>query len=387
VAEREEALGLESSSWVGLWQQAVACAADGIFVLNSRGEYLAVNPAYCKLVDKPEAALLGASYYEDLSEESVSLARRTMEMVARNGQSQRTTVMFRRADGQTRTAECHHAVLRANGQAWATVNLARDITQEVVLEHKLWDAAEEHRAAVDFALRTSLGLIRGYVYTLYQHPGIDEARRGRYVQIIEEEVDRLSKFAEDLLDYRRLEVGDLYGSNEVVDVIGVLRSVVSGFAGEAAHRQIEVETNYGKVQSPFFASQDSLRRIFVNLLQNAILYTPAGGKVRVTLEDLEDTLQVKVEDNGPGIPADELPRIFEKFYRGRAAEKVKGTGLGLAIAKTLTESLGGALEVESYPERGTTFCLRLPRKGYVVRDWKVKSEQTEYRPVSIAMEN
>jgi two-component system phosphate regulon sensor histidine kinase PhoR len=240
---------------------------------------------------------------------------------------------------------------------------------------------------MDFALRTSLGLIRGYVYTLYQHPGIDEARRGRYVQIIEEEVDRLSKFAEDLLDYRRLEVGDLYGSNEVVDVVGVLRSVVSGFAGEAAHRQIEVETNYGKVQSPFFASQDSLRRIFVNLLQNAILYTPAGGKVRVTLEDLEDTLQVKVEDSGPGIPADELPRIFEKFYRGRAAEKVKGTGLGLAIAKTLTESLGGVLEVESYPERGTLFCLRLPRKGYVVRDWKVKSEQVEHRPVSIAMEN
>jgi signal transduction histidine kinase len=102
---------------------------------------------------------------------------------------------------------------------------------------------------------------------------------------------------------------------------------------------------------------------------------------------LEEALQVKVEDNGPGIPEEELPRIFERFYRGRAAEKVKGTGLGLAIAKTLTESLGGVLEVESHPGRGTLFCLRLPRKGYVVRDWKAKSEPTERRPVSIAMEN
>ncbi|MFH1010489.1 MAG: HAMP domain-containing sensor histidine kinase, partial [bacterium] len=305
----------------------------------------------------------------------------------KDGQTQRTTVVFPCGDGPSRTAECHHAALGPNGNPWAIVAVARDISQEVVLEHKLWDAVEEHRTALDFALRTSLGLIKGCVCTLYQHPGIDEARRGRYVQIIEEEVDRLSKFAEDLLDYRRLEVGDLYGTNEMVDVAGILRSVLSGFAGEAARRQVEVETSFTKAQGPLFASQDSLRRILINLLQNAILYTPPGGKVRVTFEDLEQALQVTVEDNGPGIPEEELPRIFERFFRGRVADKVMGTGLGLAIAKTLAESLGGTIEVESSPGRGSLFRLRLPRKGLVVREQKAGLERPEPRPVPVAAEN
>jgi len=381
VPESENFVELEPSPSARLWQKAVETSADGFVVLNLKGDYLAVNPAYCRLVGKTETALLGRSFFEDLCPETLPVVRRAIETLLKDGQTQRTTVVFPSGDGSSHTAECRCTILGPGGHPWAIVIVARDISQEVVLEHKLWDAVEEHRAALDFALRTSLGLIKGYVHTLYQHQGIDEERRGRFVQIIEEEVDRLSKFAEDLLDYRRLEVGDLYGTNEMVDVAGTLRGVLSGLAGEAARRQIEIETNLGKAQGPLFASQDSLRRIFVNLLQNAILYTPAGGKVRVAFEDLGHALQVVVEDNGPGIPEEELPRIFEKFFRGRAADKVMGTGLGLAIAKTLAESLGGGIEVESSPGRGSLFRLRLPRKGWIVREQKEGFERQEPRPV------
>ena len=387
MSERDTAVAFRPSDMARHWWNAVEAAADGVFLLSLDAKYLAANAAFCHLLSETGPSLLGRSYYDVLSNDSIPLAHRAIEMMIQRGQPQRTTVVLQRADGEVRTAECHQSFLLRDGKPWAIVTIARDISQEVLLERKLWDAAEEHRAALDFALRTSLGLIKGYVYTLYQHPRIDEARRGRYVQIIEEEVERLTKFAEDLLDYRRLEVGDLYGANEVVDVVGVVKSVLNGFAREAMRRQVHVETHFNRVRGPLFTSQDSLRRILINLLQNAILYAPVGGTVKVSLQDSEETLEVIVEDNGPGIPPEEMGHIFEKFYRGRAAEKAMGTGLGLAIAGTLAESLGGSIEVEGPPGRGALFRLRLSRKGCASRNMKDEWESTEERAVPVATED
>jgi two-component system phosphate regulon sensor histidine kinase PhoR len=366
---------------------AVEAAADGVFLLSLDAKYLAANAAFYQFLGATESSLLGKSYYDALSDDSIPLAHRAIETMIQRGQSQRTTVVFRREDGETRTAECHQSFLFQEGRPWCIVTMARDISQEVILERKLWDAAEEHRAALDFALRTSLGLIKGYVCTLYQHSNIDEARRGMYVQIIEEEVERLTKFTEDLLDYRRLEVGELYGSEEPVDVVGLVKSVLSGFQREAMRRQIQVETQFQKMLRPLFTSQESLRRIFINLLQNAILYTPAGGTIKVSVLDSEDFVETRVEDNGPGIPSEDIGSIFEKFYRGRAADKAMGTGLGLAIARTLAESLGGRIDVESQPGRGSVFRLRLYRKGWVARSMKDMGESTEEKSVRIAIED
>lgn len=387
MSERDIMGALRSSDMTRLWPSAMEAAADGVFLLSLDAKYLAANAAFCSLLSETEPSLLGRSYYDVLSNDSIPLAHRAIEMMIQRGQPQRTTVVFQRADREVRTAECHQSFLLQDGRPSAIVTIARDISQEVLLERKLWDAAEEHRAALDFALRTSLGLIKGYVYTLYQHPRIDEARRGRYVQIIEEEVERLTKFAEDLLDYRRLEVGDLYGTNEVVDVVGAVKSVLNGFAREAMRRQVHVETHFDKVRGPLFTSQDSLRRILVNLLQNAILYAPVGGTVKVSLQDSEEALEVLIEDNGPGIPPEEMGHIFEKFYRGRVAEKAMGTGLGLAIAGTLAESLGGSIEVESPPERGALFRLRLSRKGCTSRNTKDERESMEERSNLVAIED
>jgi signal transduction histidine kinase len=179
----------------------------------------------------------------------------------------------------------------------------------------------------------------------------------------------------------------LYGTNEVVDVVGAVKSVLNGFAREAMRRQVHVETHFDKVRGPLFTSQDSLRRILVNLLQNAILYAPVGGTVKVSLQDSEEALEVLIEDNGPGIPPEEMGHIFEKFYRGRVAEKAMGTGLGLAIAGTLAESLGGSIEVESPPERGALFRLRLSRKGCTSRNTKDERESMEERSNLVAIED
>ena len=387
MSEADAIGAVRPSDMTGLWPNAVEAAADGVFLLSLDAKYLAANAAFCSLLGETEPSLLGRSYYDVLSNDSIPLAHRAIEMMIRRGQPQRTTVVFQRADREVRTAECHQSFLLHEGRPSAIVTIARDISQEVLLERKLWDVAEEHRAALDFALRTSLGLIKGYVYTLYQHPRIDEARRGRYVQIIEEEVERLTKFAEDLLDYRRLEVGDLYGTNEVVDVVGVVKSVLNGFAREAMRRQVHVETHYDKVRGSLFTSQDSLRRILINLLQNAILYAPVEGTVKVSLQDSEEALEVLIEDDGPGIPPEEMGHIFEKFYRGRVAEKAIGTGLGLAIAGTLAESLGGSIEVESPPGRGALFRLRLSRKGCTGRNMKDEPEPREERSNPVAIED
>jgi PAS domain S-box-containing protein len=368
MPEREAGSGLETLPGVGLWEKVVDAAPDGIFLLDSEGRYVAANSAFCHLMGKSEESLVGTSYYDGLSVDSVPMARRAIELIIQDGRPERTTVVFHPADGGSRTAECCQTRLASDGDLGAIVGIVRDISQETILGNRLWDVAEEHRAALDFALRTSLGLIKGHVYTLYQHPGIDDVRRARYVQIIDEEVDRLTKFTEDLLDYRRLEIDYLYGPNEVVDVIGLIESVLKDFMPEAERRHLHVETNFGALRGPVMASHDHLRRILVNLLQNAIVYTPSGGKVRISVDDSEEALQVSVEDNGPGIPRDEIPHIFERFFRGQAAGKVVGTGLGLAIAKMLAESLGGTIVVDSGPETGNLFRFRFPRRAFSTGD-------------------
>lgn len=387
MLERITETSAESLPGAELWGKVIEAVPDGVFLLDSEGKYLAANSAFCHLVDTSEERLVGTDYYQGLSADSIPVARRAIELIVRGGRPERTTVDFQLPDGTVRTAECRQAPLVWDGGPMAIVGIIRDISRQVVLEHKLWDAAEEHRAALDYALRTSLGLIKGYAYTLYQHPGIDQQRRGRYVQIIEEEVDRLTKFAEDLLDYRRLEIGYLYGPNEVVDVADVLETVLKEFMQEAERRQLHVETSFAPVRSPIVASRDHLRRILVNLLQNAVLHTPPGGKLRVSLEESKDALQITIEDNGPAIPSDEMPHIFERFFRGQAAKKVSGIGLGLAVAKTLAESLGGTIEVESGPETGNRFRLRLLGKGIPPEYPQNEQRREEERGASVTTED
>jgi two-component system phosphate regulon sensor histidine kinase PhoR len=212
-------------------------------------------------------------------------------------------------------------------------------------------------------LRTPLTSIRGFVEAL-EDGGLEEAETAkRFLSRIRANADRMASLVDDLLELSRLESGAQKPSLEPLDTQAVVSDVVASFAKIAARKSITLDA----VQSDaprVLGDADRLRRILEHLVDNALKYTPDGGRVIVRAGAAGDGAVVSVEDTGPGIAAEHLPRLFERFYRVDTARsrELGGTGLGLSIVKHLAESMGASVKVSSVPGHGSTFAVTLPAK-------------------------
>jgi len=210
-------------------------------------------------------------------------------------------------------------------------------------------------ANVSHELKTPLTAIAGYAETLAAESS--ESQAAGFAQTIVENAHRMQRLVDDLLDLSRIESGAWEPEPQTVDVESTARDAWAQFAERAASRKIvfEAATNSSSVHS----DPEALRQVFTNLFDNALRHTPSGGRIRVTAQRVGDDTVVRVTDTGTGIPADHLPRIFERFYRvdPSRSRQEGGTGLGLAIVKHLVEAHGGRVEAESELGRGTTILL------------------------------
>jgi two-component system phosphate regulon sensor histidine kinase PhoR len=211
-------------------------------------------------------------------------------------------------------------------------------------------------------LRTPLTSIRGFVEALEDGAVAEADTAQRFLGKIRVHADRMAALVEDLLELSRLESGERPPLFEQVAPADVVEDVVVSFTGLAGRKQIALErANAG---APAVVTDgDRLRRILENLVENAVKYTPEGGRVEVRSGPGPDGGAVfEVRDDGPGIPAEHLPRIFERFYRVDKARsrELGGTGLGLAIVKHLAEGMGAFVSVESTLGRGTSFRVQVP---------------------------
>jgi two-component system phosphate regulon sensor histidine kinase PhoR len=211
-------------------------------------------------------------------------------------------------------------------------------------------------------LRTPLTSIRGFVEAL-EDGALDEPENAkRFLGKIRTHADRMGILVQDLLDLSRIEAGERPPRFEETQPAEVADDVVASFREAAARRQIALShVTQGAPSVPTDA--DCLRQILENLVENAIKYTREGGQVEVRTGPAQGgAAKVLVRDDGPGIAAEHLPRIFERFYRVDKARsrEMGGTGLGLAIVKHLAESIGAEVGVESEVDRGTCFSVTLP---------------------------
>lgn len=178
-----------------------------------------------------------------------------------------------------------------------------------------------------------------------------------------EEVERLSRLTDDILTLARLDAGERQDSGrEPVVVATVVDRVARRLRPEADRKNVTIAVE-PPVPPAVTVRDGGLERVVGNLLENAVKFSPAGSAVRVSIGATSADMLLSVSDRGPGIPRDELPRVFERFYRGdvsRSAE-VPGVGLGLAICRGIVEAQGGSISIESQPGAGTTVTVRLPR--------------------------
>ncbi|HZS23792.1 MAG TPA: ATP-binding protein [Gaiellaceae bacterium] len=220
---------------------------------------------------------------------------------------------------------------------------------------------DEFIAVISHELRTPLTSIAGYLELVLDDADLLTPDHHEFLTVVSRNVDRLTLLANDLLLLAAAENGTLALAKTEFELSALLEEAENAARPQATADDIALRLEVdGK--SYVHADRPRLAQLLDNLISNAIKFTPTGGSVTVRARRAGDDLLVEVEDSGIGIPADELPRLFDRFYRARTARarKVGGTGLGLAIAKTIADAHDARLDVQSDLGRGTTFQLRLP---------------------------
>ena len=200
--------------------------------------------------------------------------------------------------------------------------------------------------------------IRGFIQAILE--GVIPAEdQDKYLKIAREEVDRLTRLVQDLLDLARIKTGGIKLNKEPLDIGVLAREAASEFQLLAATKSITVETDEGLVVS---GDRDRIRQIIINLLSNAVKYTQPNGHIELSVQGEDGQAVLKVRDNGAGIPETELEYIFDKFHRVDKSRDTTtgGTGLGLAIVKELVELHKGSIAVWSEPGKGTEITIEFP---------------------------
>lgn len=222
---------------------------------------------------------------------------------------------------------------------------------------RLFTSQQRFLGDVSHELRTPLTVIKGNIGLIRRTGTADEES----LSSIEGEVDRLSRLVGDLLLVNQAESGMLPLNLDRVQLDEVILEVLQQMHVLAGDRKKLILNEIERVQ--ISADRDRIKQVFVNLISNAIQYTPNGSTVDVGMRQVENRVQITVSDNGPGISAEDLPHIFDRFYRGEKSRKrgsSSGSGLGLSIARYIVIKHGGSIEVASEEGKGTVFTIHLP---------------------------
>ena len=260
-------------------------------------------------------------------------------------------------DGRTYLATASSVL--ADGHPVGRVCIMRDVTHFKELD----TLKSEFVATVNHDLRSPLTLMRGYA-TMLDMVGELNEQQHNYVSKIIAGVENMARLVNDLLDLGRIELGvDL--QVEPVSVLDVLEKVTSALQMQANQKDIDLSLELQKdLPNQIEADPALFHQAIYNLTENAIKYTSEGGQVFVRVKTYDKYLVFEIKDTGIGIAAEDMARLFEKFYRGKAREARTrvGTGLGLAIVRSIAERHGGRVWVESEEGRGSTFYLQIPIK-------------------------
>lgn len=242
----------------------------------------------------------------------------------------------------------------AKGQVWSL----RDITQQKLAE----SMRDEFIDTATHELRTPLSNIKAYAETLVTCDTIEIEQQKEFCNIINSEVTRLARFVDDLLSISSMEVGSLSAERQKVDTARMFEEVIDKVQPLLDKKDIEFEVRLPAKMHDLHLDKDKMVAVVVNLLGNAGKYTPEGGRVALKVNLDENHLHIAVEDTGVGISEEELPHVFDKFFRSDdpRVQEESGTGLGLSLAREVVHMHGGDITVESVINQGSTFTVTLP---------------------------
>ncbi|PYK31690.1 MAG: hypothetical protein DME57_02865 [Verrucomicrobia bacterium] len=332
-------------------QKAILSAMqDGLLVVDAQSRMALMNPAFCELFGVREDSL-GSPLLETVRDPAV---RRIVN----------ETLTERRA-GQG------EFVIGQREFEMSSVPMGVDngaISGAVVLFHDITDLkrADEIRrdfvANVSHELRTPLSILRGYIETMLDDPKMPRSETSRILEVMDQHSKRLGLLANDLLTLAQLESGKSTLDLSEIDLLRFFGDLVRDWDKKFAAKNLRAVVEVADDCPGIRADEARLREVFDNLLDNAVKYSNESGEIRLIARRRNNEIALSVSDQGIGIAPDDLPRIFERFYRADKARsrEMGGTGLGLSIVKHIAQLHGGSAEAESQPGEGATISLILP---------------------------
>ncbi|MBT2660520.1 two-component system histidine kinase PnpS [Bacillus sp. ISL-45] len=330
---------------------------SGLILIDSRGFINLINKPYKEIFNVEPAEYLYKLYYEVIEHEEVS---HMVEEIFMTEQKVRKQVVLP-MEIERRHFEVYGVPIIGTNNVWKGILLVfHDITELKKLEQ----IRKDFVANVSHELKTPITSIKGFSETLLDGAMNDKATLEAFLAIILKESDRLQVLIQELLDLSKIEQQGFRLTLGKVDLVKESNEVIEILKGKAAQKDILLKLGQTSDNAVIEGDADRLKQVLINLVSNAITYTPNGGTVVISLSVQEDSVSIVVKDSGIGIEKSEITRIFERFYRvDRARSRNSGgTGLGLAIVKHIVEAHKGHIEVDSQIGKGTTFTIKLFKK-------------------------
>ncbi|QSS99206.1 PAS domain-containing protein [Pontibacillus sp. ALD_SL1] len=329
---------------------------NGLMLIDEKGYVNLVNRAFLEHFGGQEHQYLGHVYYDAVAEVEIHKSVKEVFMTEDKVRHSFTLPL----QIERRFLEVLGAPIFNEANQWKGVVLVfHDITELKNLEQMRKDFV----ANVSHELKTPITSIRGFSETLLDGAMADEGLREQFITIILNESERLQSLIHDLLELSKLEKEEFTLNIEHISVPSLVKDIIPIVEQQANQKGIGLEQT---IDTEGYIDGDSarLKQVVINLVTNAINYTPSGGTIKLELKNQKDSFMISVTDSGIGIPKEDVPRIFERFYRVDKARSRNsgGTGLGLAIVKHIVEAHGGSIDVESEYQQGTAFHITLPKK-------------------------
>ncbi|TFB23938.1 HAMP domain-containing protein [Filobacillus milosensis] len=324
--------------------------ADGVITVNNQLGVMLINP--------PAEQFLAQLNFEDIDHDfSLPLdLRDDFKYVIENEEEFTKEVV-----AQGRNFVLVLTPLYIEGKARGAVGIIRDMTEERQLD-KL---RKDFLANVSHELRTPISMMQGYSEAIVDDIAESKEEKQELARIIYDESLRMGRLVNELLDLARMEAGHISIQKEPVSVKPYVERIIKKFHTIMEEQNIKLEKKI-PIDLTYSFDPDRIEQVLTNLIDNALRHTPKDGKLSVIIEEVNQEMFVHIQDNGSGIPEEDLPFIFERFYKSDKARtrngKKKGTGLGLSIAKHIVEAHGGTIYAKSKESEGTTFIFTIPLK-------------------------
>ncbi|MBU9724002.1 MULTISPECIES: ATP-binding protein [Bacillaceae] len=324
--------------------------ADGVITLDREGSVMVTNPPATEFI----SAWLYEQGYE--VEKAGNLPKELEDLFEKVVQEEKE--QMGEVDVQGRSWVILMTPLYGQQDVRGAVAVLRDMTEER-LHDKL---RKDFIANVSHELRTPISMLQGYSEAIIDGIAESEEEKVELVQIIYDESLRMGRLVNEFLDLARMEAGHIQLNKESINLTDFCRRVVRKFQGVSKEHGIELIDEISLLEKPIHADGDRIEQVLTNLIDNAIRHTSEDGSVTLRVEPYENGVKLEVEDTGTGIPEEDLPFVFERFYKADKARTRgrSGTGLGLAIVKNIVESHNGRISAHSKVDEGTTFSVYLP---------------------------